>query len=144
MTADDAEAQLAGELGARLYAISILGGVDDQDPWQEGQRLARYVMPPLTSADDNERAQAVIDVGCALWPDTCAPPDEWWRTPLGRLCAMSLARDDSEAVTVSGAAAMLGVHRRRAYQLVDTGKLERHPDGGVTRASVMARLADGP
>ena len=28
------------------------------------------------------------------------------------------------------AAAMLGVSRARVYQLLDGGKLERHPDGG--------------
>jgi hypothetical protein len=29
----------------------------------------------------------------------------------------------------------------RVYQLLEAGKLDRHPDGGVTRSSVMRRVA---
>jgi hypothetical protein len=30
----------------------------------------------------------------------------------------------------------------RVCQLIATGKLERHPDGGITRASVKKRVVD--
>lgn len=94
--------------------------------------------------DDRLAAQTCIDVMCALWPHG-APEDvgraDWWRSPLGRACARSLGRDDSEAVSHSVAAAMLGVHRGTVAQMVARGTLDRHPDGGVLRASVLQRLS---
>lgn len=94
--------------------------------------------------DDRLAAETVIDVMAALWPH--ADPEDvgeadWWRTPLGRMCARSLGRGDSDAVTYSIAAAMLGVARGTVSTLVSRGSLDRHPDGGVTRASVLLRLA---
>lgn len=95
--------------------------------------------------DDRLAAQTVIDVMCALWPH--GSPEivgraDWWRTPLGRVCARSLGRDDAEAVTHSVAAAMLGVPRGSIGPMISRGHLDRHPDGGVLRASVLQRLAD--
>jgi hypothetical protein len=37
------------------------------------------------------------------------------------------------------AGAMLGVTRQGVHDLVSRGKLDRHPDGGVTTDSVRAR-----
>jgi len=51
-----------------------------------------------------------------------------------------LGTDDAEAVTYSVAAAMLGVTKGTASTLVQRGRLDRHPDGGITRASVFIRL----
>ena len=94
--------------------------------------------------DDRLAAQTVIDIMAALWP-SCSPEDcgqaEWWRTPLGRMCARSLGHSDSDAVTYSVAAAMLGVARGTVSTLASRGTLDRHPDGGITRASVLLRLA---
>lgn len=94
--------------------------------------------------DDRLAAETVIDVMAALWP-SCEPEDAgeagWWRTPLGRMCARSLGRDDSDSVTYSVAAAMLGVARGTVSTLVSRGTLDRHPDGGITRASVLLRAA---
>lgn len=61
-----------------------------------------------------------------------------------RVCARSLGRDDAEAITHSVAAAMLGVHPGTVAQLVHRGTLDRHPDGGILRASVLQRLARRP
>ena len=44
-----------------------------------------------------------------------------------------------EVVTAAQAATMLGVSRQRVDSLAGSGKLERHPGGGVTVASVVAR-----
>lgn len=94
--------------------------------------------------DDRLAAESVIDVMAALWP-RCEPEHageaDWWRTPLGRMCARSLGHSDSAAVTYSAAAAMLGVARGTVSTLVSRGTLERHPDGGITRSSVLLRLA---
>jgi hypothetical protein len=38
---------------------------------------------------------------------------------------------------------MLGVVRGTVSQMVARGTLDRHPDGGVLRSSVLARLAAG-
>lgn len=38
---------------------------------------------------------------------------------------------------------MLVVSKTRVQQLAEAGKLERHPDGGITSASVMLRLREG-
>jgi hypothetical protein len=48
--------------------------------------------------------------------------------------------EDAEAVSASVAAAMLMVTRSRVYALLNEGKLDRHPDGGVVRTSVMQRI----
>lgn len=134
--------QLADLIGQRLWTIESLAGVPDPaDLDRRAQRIASAVAASLCSADDNTAAQATIDVGNALWPDH-DPPDDWWTTPLGRACARSLGTDD-QAISASNAAAMLGTSRSRVYQLVDVGRLDRHPDGGVVRSSVMRRLAGG-
>src|SRR5690606_38857728 len=61
----------------------------------------------LRGGDDDEAAELVIDLMNLLWP--VAPEHagraDWWRTPLGRVCAASLGRDDAEAVSHSVAAA---------------------------------------
>ena len=48
------------------------------------------------------------------------------------------------SVTQQRAADMLGVTRGTVAQLVHRGNLERHPDGGVAIASVVARLLSRP
>lgn len=94
--------------------------------------------------DDRLAAQTVIDVMNFLWPN--AAPEEagrgcWWTTPLGRMCARSLGHSTTDAVTHSVAAAMLGIKTGSIGAMVQRGVLDRHPDGGVTKASVFARLA---
>ena len=134
--------QLAAELGARVHALAVLGGpeaVARADRWT--RELVDRIVPPLLSDDDHQVAEAVLDIMVALWPDGCEPPAEWWRTPVGRVVARSIGAEDSEAVTHSVAAAMLGVSRGSIGQMVARGHLDRHPDGGVLRSSVLQRLA---
>lgn len=141
--ATDALAQLTDELGQRLTALANAGGtVDDVLAVDgEGERRARRLIGPLTSDDDRESAQAVIDLMVALWPDGTAPPHHWWTTPLGRIVARSIGTDDTDAVTHSVAAAMLGLSRGAIGPMIIRGDLDRHPDGGVLRSSIMARLS---
>lgn len=119
---------------------SLLG--DDLGDLLE-QRLttrARMLAGQLTADDNRVAAETVIDLMAALFP-LSDPPHGWWRSPLGRVCAASFGHDDAEAVSRSVAQAMLGISRQRLQALLDEGKLDRHPDGGVVRASVMQRLA---
>ncbi|MGR6920154.1 hypothetical protein ACU635_38480 [[Actinomadura] parvosata] len=68
------------------------------------------------------------------------PPEQWWRTPLGRAVARGVGHPSAAAVSYSTAGAMLGITRQGVHDLVKRGKLDKHPDGGVTTSSVHARL----
>lgn len=135
--------QLHDELEMLALALAPFTGLDSQPHILNG--AVEATIAQLGQEDDDQlAAEACLSVTGALWP-RCAPEDcglaDWWRTPLGRLCARSLGRDDAEAVTHSVAAAMLGVTRGTIAQLVHRGTLDRHPDGGVLRASVLQRLS---
>lgn len=93
----------------------------------------------LTGTDDHETAGLVVDLMHAIWQQS-DPDPAWWSTPLGRVCAASYGRDDAEAWSRTVAAAVLGVTAGTIQQLVHRGTLERHPDGGLTRSSVLAYL----
>lgn len=135
--------QLVGELEATLVdPVRSLLGLDLADALSRrlADRAPMLAGQLADEADDDRTAgQVVGDVMGALWPHG-DPDPEWWRSPVGRLCARSLGRHDADAVTQSVAAAMLGVTRGTVAQLVHRGTLDRHPDGGVTRASVLMRL----
>lgn len=142
---DTVTVSLAEDLAERLTPILTLGGPDGyEQAEQTADRLARRVALSLCSTEEREVAQAVIDLASALdlGPDT---NPEWWGGPVGRICARSLAgvTPTAERVSTIEAARMLGVDRSRAYQLAEAGKLDGHPDGGVTLASVYQRLGAG-
>jgi len=147
MSLDDVTAQLVDELDRAICVpVRSLLGLDLDDLL--GERI-RARAPGIAAQlcqdeDDALAAETVIDIMGCLWPN-CAPEDggeaEWWRSPLGRMCARSLGHADSDAVTLSVAAAMLGVHPGTVARYVHDGRLEKHPDGGITRASVLLRLS---
>lgn len=133
-------AQVVNDVGRAAWRLAPLIGPDLQSLVDERIReRAPMWAAILTGDDDDERAELVQDILVALWGDGDPPPG-WWSTPLGRACAMSLGHDTSEAVSRSVAGAILGVHRGTIDRLVHRGRLERHPDGGLTRASVLAYL----
>lgn len=143
--ADPVVSQIRGELDRALAGpVGSLLGLDLSQ--QIADRIlvrAPMLAGQLQDADDRLAAQTVIDLMTALWPH--ASPEhvghaDWWRTPLGRLCARSLGRSDSESVTQHVAGAMLGVTRGTIAQMLARGTLDRHPDGGVLRASILQRL----
>lgn len=140
---DEATEQLASELGVAVEALFPFTGLHDWDHAELPSRLRRCIAD-LASGNDDIAAEACMSVMVALWPH-CSPEDvgqpEWWSTPLGRLCARSLGRTDAETITHAVAAAMLAVHRSYIGVLVSRGRLDRHPDGGVLRASVLQRIA---
>jgi hypothetical protein len=147
--------QLSEELHARLWPLGMLVGEDLIEMATDGPRLrsaARRLAAQLLDDrqggedlgidPDSIAAETAQDVMCGLWPNN-DPPAEWWHTPVGRAVARSYGIEGSEAVSAAVAAAMLGTSRAWVYRLLDAGKLDRHPDGGVVRASVMMRLAGG-
>jgi hypothetical protein len=145
-TRDDVARQIADELHEVAWPLAPLIGVDLANQIMTrvpvvARRLADQLLDDQEEDSDSVAAETTIDLMCALWPRGSQPPPEWWRTPVGRAIARSVGMDDAEAVSASVAAAMLGVSRGRVYALLNEGKLDHHPDGGVVRASVMQRLA---
>jgi hypothetical protein len=149
MIADEVAEQLRRELWATARANADLLGADIAEQVELRIPAAcTRLAAELCSNDDRTAAGATQLVMLARWPDDTEPPPVWWQTPVGRLAARSVG-DHGEAVTQHVAAAMLGVARGTVSQMLTrgdkgeggSGGLERHPDGGITRASVLARLA---
>lgn len=139
MTTDRLTAQISDELVQRAAGLAALLGADlAAELPARAEQAAPRIAAQLRADDDHEAAQTVIDLAAAgVIPDD--PQPSWWATPLGRMTARSVGHPGAEAVTHSVAAAMLGVTRGTIAQLVHRGALDRHPDGGVTAASVRAR-----
>jgi len=132
--------QLHVELGAIIRALGAVLGSNVRE--LAGWRLecaCHRLAAELCSEDDQMVDEAASAVMSARWPDA-EPTPQWWRTPVGRLVARSMGGHDTAAVTHSVAAAMLGVTRGTVAQLVHRGTLDRHPDGGVARYSVLTRI----
>ena len=137
-----ADDQAASEVGAAVWRLAPFLGADRTlDLQRDAEARARAHAHQLADLDDEDvAAEAALDLLSALWGDQ-PPPVAWWRTPLGRAVA-TVAGDGDEAVSKTVAAAMLGVTPGRVTQLLAAGKLDRHPDGGVTTVSVAQRLRD--
>jgi len=103
---------------AEMWAAQLLGSDDE---------LARHVAA---------RMIAVLYPGDAPFD----PPESWWATPLGRVTARRAGYPGRDHVSFAVAGAMLGITRQGVHDLVRRAKLRRHPDAGVTVASVRARL----
>ncbi|PRX99080.1 hypothetical protein [Allonocardiopsis opalescens] len=95
----------------------------------------------LLGGDDDAAMRTVMRLLMALYPDDGPfdPPAEWWRTPLGRVVVRRVGHPVAASVSYATAGAMLGVSRQFVHDLVVRGRLERHPDGGVSTASVRER-----
>ncbi|WP_188189751.1 hypothetical protein [Nonomuraea sp. SYSU D8015] len=96
----------------------------------------------LLGPDDRLAVMVSARLIAALFPGDGPfdPPDEWWRTAFGRAVARRAGHPGAEAVGFATAAAMLGITRQGVHDLVKRAKLDRHPSGGVTTASIRARL----
>jgi hypothetical protein len=138
-------AQLVDELGDAARSIAaLLGG----DPLTQIEAACGRVAADLASSDTRVAVASVSALMRARWPAPTDPPPSWWRTPVGRLVARTLREEDTGSVTHAVAADMLGVTRGTIARMMSRGGagLEKHPDGRITRASVMALIArrDGP
>jgi hypothetical protein len=96
----------------------------------------------LLGADDGLARHLAVRVIAALYPGDAVfdPPETWWATPLGRVVARRIGHPSREQVSYAVAGAMLGITRQGVHDLVNRDKLRRHPDGGVSVASVRTRL----
>jgi hypothetical protein len=96
----------------------------------------------LLGADDVLAQQVAVRMIAVLYQGDAPfdPPATWWATPLGRVTARRAGHPARDSVSFAVAGAMLGITRQGVHDLVNRDKLRRHPDGGVTVASVRARL----
>ncbi|MGH8793354.1 MAG: hypothetical protein ACRDXX_11990 [Stackebrandtia sp.] len=144
-----AHAELAEELtrlttGRLLDPLEILLESDRAvDPLRrQVEADARRWASVLLGEDDAAAAGMAVRIMAALYPgDTpFEPSPQWWRTPLGRVTARRAGHPSRRHVSFSVAGAMLGITRQGVGDLVNRGKLTRHPYGGETLASIRQRL----
>ncbi|WP_326554715.1 hypothetical protein [Micromonospora sp. NBC_01813] len=109
-------------------------------------RRAATLATALLDGDDTAALHTAIRVYSSLHPGDAPfdPPVEWWRTPLGQLVAVRFGHPAAAGVSLPVAGAMLGISRQGVHDLVRRGKLDRHPDGGVTATSIRDRLRTQP
>lgn len=94
----------------------------------------------LLDPDEDVAAAAAVHLLTSLYgAGPFDPPRDWWRTPLGLVVLRRLGHPTAARVSYATAGAMLGISRQGVHDLAARGKLERHPDGGVTTASVRRR-----
>lgn len=106
--------------------------------WQDAEMWAAQ----LLGRDETLARQVNARMIAVLYPEDRPfdPPESWWATPLGRVTARRIGHPTREHVSFSVAGAMLGITRQGVHDLVNRDKLRRHPDGGVTVASISTRL----
>lgn len=131
--------QLAEALHDHVGRLVGLLGVDAYNLAAQIELRAEIAVAQLRSDHGRLAAETAQSVLKLLWGD-CPVPDEWWPTPLGRLVAQSYGMPGAEAVSMSVAAARLGVSKTWVQKLADAGRLDRHPDGGITVVSVAQML----
>lgn len=126
-----------------LDPLEILLPNADVDRLREQVRQdAEMWAAQLLGVDDTLARHVAARMIAVLYPgdEPFDPPESWWATPLGRVTARRAGHPAREHVSFSVAGAMLGITRQGVHDLVNRGKLRRHPDGGVIVASIRARL----
>lgn len=100
----------------------------------------------LLGPDRPRAAATATRLLAALYPgdEPFDPPPQWWATPFGRVVRHRIGHPSRERVSYAGAGAMLGITRQGVHDLLARGKLQPHPDGGVTTASVRERSIRHP
>ena len=118
-------ASISMELQAELTAWSSILGVDRvEELCRIVEDRAGQLAAILTSSDD-ETAELVVDILNILKPE---PGDRFWSTPLGLACAASTGSPLPPVVSMSVAAAWLGVSKPAVLKMVRTGRLEQDPE----------------
>jgi hypothetical protein len=151
-TATDSEvAELADHLARTLEArlldpleILLESSTQLDQLRRRVRRRARLWARQLLDGDERQATMLLARLVGALYPGDAPfdPPASWWSTPLGQVTARTVGHPAAATVTYAVAGAMLGVTRQGVHDLVRRGKLDRHPDGGVTVTSVRDRLRE--
>lgn len=111
-----------------------------------GERLAieaEMWAAQLLGRDHQLAAQTARNIVRVLYGagDDFEPPPGWWASPFGRVVLLRIGHPSHERVSYAQAGAMLGITRQGVHDLLNRGKLQRHPDGGVAIDSVRQRSA---
>ncbi|GAA2061312.1 hypothetical protein GCM10009839_85400 [Catenulispora yoronensis] len=126
-----------------LGPVDVLFGLDDPLRRRAREQLLEWTLT-LLGPDDETACRTAIRLVGTLFPGDAPfdPEPRWWGTPFGRAVLLRAGHPSAEAVSFAVAAAMLGITRQGVHDLARRGKVRAHPDGGVTVASVRARLRD--
>ena len=143
---EDPARQLCDALGylqARLHGLGL--AVTDPGDQSAEARLASAAGDLVDQLDQGgpTAARAAVEVVTLLFPHGTPErvgDEGWWMSPIGRLCARALAPSETSAVTYREAALMLGVRKGTVGVMASRGTLVKHPDGGIARSSVLARI----
>ncbi|MBS2540113.1 hypothetical protein KGQ20_45975 [Catenulispora sp. NF23] len=143
-----AHEELARDL-SRLVEARVLGPVDVLFGLDQGLRRRAFEAvlvwtEELLGPDDDTARMTAIRLISTLFPsdEPFDPPSAWWTTPFGRAVLLRAGHPTAEVVSFTVAAAMLGITRQGVHDLARRGKVQAHPDGGVTVDSVQARLKE--
>ena len=143
-----AHEELARDL-ERLVEARVLGPVDvlfglDKSLRRRAFESVLVWTEELLGSDDDAARTTAIRLVSTLFPsdEPFNPPAQWWTTPFGRAVLLRAGHPQAEAVSFAVAAAMLGITRQGVHDLARRGKVQAHADGGVTVASVQARLKE--
>lgn len=143
-----AHEELARDLN-RLVEARVLGPVDvlfglDKDLRRRAFESVLVWTEELIGPDDAAAKATALRLISTLFPsdEPFNPPTDWWGTPFGRAVLLRAGHPNAEAVSFTVAAAMLGISRQGVHDLARRGKVQTHPDGGVTVDSVQARLKE--
>ena len=143
-----AHEELARDLN-RLVEARVLGPVDvlfglDKELRRRAFESVLVWTEEMLGPDDDAAQTTAIRLISTLFPsdEPFNPPAEWWTTPFGRAVLLRAGHPNAEAVSFTVAAAMLGISRQGVHDLAKRGKVQAHPEGGVTVDSVQARLKE--
>jgi hypothetical protein len=140
---DALEQDLERVIGSRLLdPVDILFGLDELLRQRAAGEIRTWAAA-LLGSDDRAAQYTAIRLVSVLYPGDAPfdPPAPWWGTPFGQAVLQRVGHPAALAVPFSVAAAMLGITRQGIHDLANRGKLDRDAGGGVTVASVRARLA---
>jgi len=131
------ETRLVDPLEILLESVAELAAVRERVLVQAEVWAAR-----LLGTDEVTARYTAIRLVSTLYPGDggFAPPAGWWQTPLGRVLALRVGHPVAESVSYAVAGEMLGITRQGVHDLITRGKLDRHPDKGVSTASVQRRI----
>lgn len=137
MSRDMITAQLVDELTTvttQLAPLSSPDLIDELNLHIYGK--ADDLAATLTVGDEPDRVALARTLLTVLWHDS--PPVTWWRTPLGTACAAAMTlTDDATPMSRADTRDLLHVTKGTVDKLVALRRLHAHPDGGLTRTSVL-------
>lgn len=134
---------LADLIAARLLdPLEILLETDLDEIRERIMKRAADLATLLVGENEQQAAYTAIRLVATLYPgdEPFRPTVAWWGTPLGQTVARLVGHPSAESLSYAEAGAMLGITRQGVHDLIVRNKMQRHPSGGVTNASVQARL----